>query len=205
MLSDDQIERYARHILLREVGGTGQKRLLASRVALEGLEHGGWLVAWLALAGVGTLRLADPGTVGPDEVEPLLEAADRGRPRDQALAAALPARNPDVSVEVGPSRPGDLQLVRGLPPEGKAGDSLWWGAAGDVAWVLPPGAVACAGCLRSIPDAPPSPATRALAGSLAGGEALLALLGGVPQPRRMILHLAGEPVSCGHGPLGDGA
>jgi hypothetical protein len=99
MLTDPQIERYARHVLLREVGGVGQERLLGSRVAVVGLgPAGAWATAYLALAGLGRIDLVDGRPVGPDDLVPLLDPGDLGRPRDEALAAAVAAYNPDVSA-----------------------------------------------------------------------------------------------------------
>ncbi|MDO9461489.1 MAG: ThiF family adenylyltransferase, partial [Alphaproteobacteria bacterium] len=57
-LTDDQIERYARHIMLPEVGGAGQSRLLASKVLLVGAGGlGSPLALYLAAAGVGTIGI----------------------------------------------------------------------------------------------------------------------------------------------------
>ena len=62
--SDDEIERYARHLVLAEVGGPGQQRLTAARVGLIGLGGVGAPAGlYLAAAGVGTLRLIDDDTV----------------------------------------------------------------------------------------------------------------------------------------------
>jgi len=59
-LSDEQLERYARHIVLREVGGVGQAKLLASRVLVVGAGGlGSPLVLYLAAAGIGTIGIVD--------------------------------------------------------------------------------------------------------------------------------------------------
>ncbi len=62
--SDDEIERYARHLVLSEVGGPGQQRLKAARIALIGVGGVGAPAAlYLAAAGIGALRLIDDDTV----------------------------------------------------------------------------------------------------------------------------------------------
>ena len=63
-LSDVQIERYARHILLPEVGGTGQSKLLQSSVLVIGAGGlGSPIVMYLAAAGVGKIGLVDDDSV----------------------------------------------------------------------------------------------------------------------------------------------
>ena len=58
------MERYARHLLLREVGGQGQKRLLAARVLVVGAGGlGAPIIQYLAAAGVGTIGVADNDTI----------------------------------------------------------------------------------------------------------------------------------------------
>lgn len=100
--SDDEIERYARHLVLSEVGGPGQQRLKAARVALVGMGGvGGPAALYLAAAGVGTLRLIDDDRVGLSNLQRQIAfaTADVGRVKVEAGAGALSAINPHVRVE----------------------------------------------------------------------------------------------------------
>ena len=63
-LSDEQLDRYARHIILKEVGGEGQRRLLDAKVAVIGAGGlGSPLILYLAAAGVGTIGVIDDDVV----------------------------------------------------------------------------------------------------------------------------------------------
>ncbi|MDO9588062.1 MAG: molybdopterin-synthase adenylyltransferase MoeB [Brevundimonas sp.] len=100
--SDDEIERYARHLVLAEVGGPGQQRLKAARVGLIGLGGVGAPAAlYLAAAGVGALRLIDDDTVARSNLQRQIAfaTADIGRPKVEAGARALTALNPHVRME----------------------------------------------------------------------------------------------------------
>lgn len=101
-LSEEAILRYSRHILLKEVGGRGQERLLGARVRLLG--DGPGLAAatlYLVAAGIGTIALADPGLVSDADLgQWLYGPEDRGLPRAAVLAREGVARNPAVTVLV---------------------------------------------------------------------------------------------------------
>ncbi len=100
--SDEEVERYARHLVLREVGGAGQQRLKAARVLIVGAGGLGSPAAlYLAAAGVGAIRLADPDTVSLSNLQRqvLYATADVGRPKVDVAAARLHALNPHVTVE----------------------------------------------------------------------------------------------------------
>lgn len=100
--SDEEVERYARHLVLREVGGPGQQRLKAARVLVVGAGGLGAPVSlYLAAAGVGTIVLVDPDVVDRSNLQRqvLYAEADLGRPKVEAAADHLKALNPNVGVE----------------------------------------------------------------------------------------------------------
>jgi adenylyltransferase/sulfurtransferase len=100
-LNDDELERYARHLVLRQVGGPGQARIRAARVAVIGAGGLGSPVAlYLAAAGVGTLGLIDDDTVSLSNLQRqiLFRTDDVGRAKVEAGAAALHALNLHVMV-----------------------------------------------------------------------------------------------------------
>jgi molybdopterin/thiamine biosynthesis adenylyltransferase len=106
-LSKDQVERYARHIMLREVGGPGQQRLLAAHVALVGMGAlGGPAALFLAAAGVGRLTLIDDDVVSLSNLQRQVQfaSADIGKGKAGIVAARIAAMNPDVSVEIKTTR-----------------------------------------------------------------------------------------------------
>jgi len=113
--SDDEIERYARHLVLSEVGGPGQQRLKAARVAIVGMGGvGGPAALYLAAAGVGTLGLIDDDAVGLSNLQRQISfaTADVGRPKVEAGAEALTALNPHVQVEPVAERLTDANAAR---------------------------------------------------------------------------------------------
>jgi adenylyltransferase/sulfurtransferase len=102
-LSDDELERYARHIVLREVGGVGQARLKAGRVLVVGAGGlGSPLVLYLAAAGIGTIGIVDDDIVSLSNLQRQIahRTADVGRPKTASAADAVHAINPGVNVEL---------------------------------------------------------------------------------------------------------
>ncbi|MGQ2989652.1 MAG: HesA/MoeB/ThiF family protein [Brevundimonas sp.] len=100
--SDAEVERYARHLVLSEIGGPGQQRLGAARVLIVGAGGvGGPAALYLAAAGVGTIGLVDDDTVALSNLQRqiLFSDADIGAPKVQAAAARLTRTNPHVAVE----------------------------------------------------------------------------------------------------------
>ena len=99
--SDDEVERYARHLVLREIGGQGQQRLKSARAAIVGAGGLGAPAAlYLAAAGVGEIALIDPDVVSLSNLQRqvLYAAADIGRGKVAAAAERLAALNPNVRV-----------------------------------------------------------------------------------------------------------
>jgi adenylyltransferase/sulfurtransferase len=100
-LSDAQLERYARHIVLREVGGVGQGKLLAARVLVIGAGGlGSPLILYLAAAGVGTIGVVDYDRVSLSNLQRQIAhgTMDIGRLKTESAAEAGAAINPDVRV-----------------------------------------------------------------------------------------------------------
>ena len=99
--SDEEVERYARQLVLREIGGPGQQRLKAARVLIVGAGGLGAPAAlYLAAAGVGELTIVDPDTVDRSNLQRqvLYETDDAGRLKVEAAGERLVALNPNVEV-----------------------------------------------------------------------------------------------------------
>ncbi|MGF1454685.1 MAG: ThiF family adenylyltransferase [Alphaproteobacteria bacterium] len=100
-LSDTQIERYARHLVLKEIGGPGQHKLLAARVLVIGAGGlGSPLILYLAAAGVGTIGVIDDDTVSLSNLQrQVLHDTDRvGSAKTQSARDAVARINPDVML-----------------------------------------------------------------------------------------------------------
>ncbi len=193
MLTDNQIERYSRHIVLQEVGGRGQETLLDSSMALVG--EGELIVTaalYLAAAGVGRLAL-------PAEHIPYLSGLN-----GDAHLTAVEAFTLDGLVDVA-----DV-VVCGAAPRATAdtvnsacvarGTPLVWGTThGEVGYLAVFASVhdglPCLACLAELPAVPAAPAAGAtplgtpvasMVGSLLAGEAMKVLLRvGEPRPGRL--------------------
>ena len=178
--TEEQIHRYARHIVLPQLGGKGQRKLLDSRVLVVGVGGLGSPVSlYLAAAGVGVIGLVDNDVVDVSNLQRQIvhRNADVGRPKVASGADALRALNPDVSViqhQVTFSSANAMELVAGydlvvecsdnFPAKYLANDAcvlankpLVWGAVyqfdGQMSVVLPRQGP----CYRCIFPAPPPP------------------------------------------------
>jgi molybdopterin/thiamine biosynthesis adenylyltransferase len=103
--TDDEVERYARHLVLREIGGPGQQKLKAARVLVVGAGGlGAPASLYLAAAGIGTLGLIDPDVVALSNLQRqvLYATGDVGRGKVEAAAERLTALNPNVTVKPHP-------------------------------------------------------------------------------------------------------
>ena len=99
-MNDAQLDRYARHIILKEIGGTGQQRLLGANVVLIGAGGiGAPAIQYLAAAGVGRLSAIDDDAVALSNLQRqvLFATDDVGRPKVEAAKDAVARLNPDVA------------------------------------------------------------------------------------------------------------
>lgn len=166
-LSEEQIRRYSRQILLPEVGGRGQRRLLGAHARLHADGTLGEVAAlYLAAAGVGAITWANDV---PAAVRECVAAINP----DCRLGVGEPTTAPDVELELGETASGDRST--GSAPRIVI---TWHGRVARLQRLLP-GRSACPLCLPPPEGepAPPGPAAHAALGSLAAVEALNALLG----------------------------
>ena len=213
--SDDEIERYARHLVLAEIGGPGQQRLKAARVAVVGLGGvGGPAALYLAAAGVGNLLLIDDDVVALSNLQRqiVFGDADVGRAKVAVGAERLTALNPHVAVAARPQRltsTNARDVVAGCDVVidgtddfatrfatnaacAAAGVPLVSGALGR--WSGQVGVFAGQPCYRClVPEAPPEAETCArvgVVGALAGVVGAMAALEAIK-----IIAGAGEPLT----------
>jgi molybdopterin/thiamine biosynthesis adenylyltransferase len=102
MLNSEELERYARHLVLREVGGPGQAALKRARVLVVGAGGlGAPALLYLAAAGVGTLGVVDDDMVSLSNLQRQVIHAtgDIGKPKVGSARAAVDRLNPHVAVE----------------------------------------------------------------------------------------------------------
>jgi adenylyltransferase/sulfurtransferase len=107
MLSSEELERYARHIVLREVGGPGQTALKQARVLVVGAGGlGAPVLMYLAAAGVGVLGIVDDDTVALSNLQRQVihGMPELGKLKVESAAAAIGRLNPHVRVEMHPTR-----------------------------------------------------------------------------------------------------
>jgi len=100
-LSPEEIERYARHIVLPEIGGAGQQRLKAARILVIGAGGlGAPVIAYLAAAGIGTIGIVDDDTVSLSNLQRQIihDTASIGLSKIDSARAAVARINPHVTV-----------------------------------------------------------------------------------------------------------
>ncbi len=179
-LTDEQLRRYSRQLILAEVGGAGQRRLFEARVLVVGAGGLGSAAAlYLAAAGVGTLGLVDPDAVELSNLnrQILHGTKDLDRPKVDSAQGRLEDLNPDVRVVAHRARVSAENVVGLLSGYGvvvEGSDSLETKllvndtcvalglpvvVAGIVGWdgqllVVRPGEGACYRC--AVPAAPPA-------------------------------------------------
>lgn len=106
-LSPEEIERYKRHLVLREVGGQGQQKIKAARVLVIGAGGlGSPLLMYLAAAGVGTLGIVDDDRVSLDNLQRQIvhDTSQVGAPKVASAGAMIARLNPHVRVETHDTR-----------------------------------------------------------------------------------------------------
>jgi molybdopterin-synthase adenylyltransferase len=106
-LTSDEIARYARHLVLRDVGGPGQQKLKAARILVIGAGGlGAPLIQYLAAAGIGTIGIVDDDVVSLSNLQRQVihGTPDLGRHKVESAVAAIDTLNPHVSVEPHPTR-----------------------------------------------------------------------------------------------------
>jgi molybdopterin/thiamine biosynthesis adenylyltransferase len=100
--TDAEVERYARHLVLREIGGPGQQALKAAHVAIVGAGGlGAPASLYLAAAGVGRIGLIDPDVVALSNLQRqvIYATGEVGRVKVEAAAARLRELNPEVAID----------------------------------------------------------------------------------------------------------
>ena len=120
MLTQDEIERYRRHLVLKEIGGEGQQRLKAARVLIVGAGGlGSPLMLYLAAAGVGQIGVIDDDRVSLDNLQRQIahDTESVGRRKTKSAAATLERLNPHVETKLFSTRlvaENALEIVRGF-------------------------------------------------------------------------------------------
>ncbi|MDR1385417.1 MAG: molybdopterin-synthase adenylyltransferase MoeB [Planctomycetaceae bacterium] len=100
--SNEQLERYSRHIILKEIGAKGQKKLLNGKVLIIGAGGLGAPAAmYLAAAGVGTIGIADADNVDLSNLQRQVihTTSDVGKPKVESACETMQAINPDIEVK----------------------------------------------------------------------------------------------------------
>ena len=115
MLSDENLERYARQVIMPEVGEDGQERLLAARALIVGAGGlGSPVILYLAAAGIGTITILDDERVELTNLNRQIAhtTASIGMPKVEQAAAAARALNPAITITGQPERLDDDNVDR---------------------------------------------------------------------------------------------
>ncbi|MFV0473854.1 MAG: HesA/MoeB/ThiF family protein [Pikeienuella sp.] len=102
-----ELERYARHIIMRQIGGPGQRRLRGAKILVVGAGGlGSPALIYLAAAGIGTIGIADDDAVSLSNLQrQIIHTTERvGAPKTESAEAALAALNPHVLVRLHKTR-----------------------------------------------------------------------------------------------------
>lgn len=216
-MSPDAVTRYARHLVLKEIGGPGQNALLQSRVAIIGAGGlGGPAGLYLAAAGVGHITLIDDDAVDLSNLQRQIQfqTRDIGQPKTQAMAQSITRINPEVSLSTHTTRLTDKNALELLGEHDvildgvddfssrfaineaclALGTPLVSGALGrfdgQISLFKNDGQSACYRCL--VPDIPPDAQTCAQVGIIG---ALAGIIGSVMALETVkIITKAGEPL-----------
>jgi len=120
MLTEDEIERYRRHLVLKEIGGEGQQRLKASRVLVVGAGGlGSPLLLYLAAAGIGQIGIIDDDRVSLDNLQRQVvhDTPHVGRSKTKSAAATIERLNSHVETKLYSTRlvaENALDILRGF-------------------------------------------------------------------------------------------
>ncbi len=119
MLTQDEIARYRRHLVLKEIGGEGQQRLKAARVLVVGAGGlGSPLILYLAAAGIGQIGIIDDDRVSLDNLQRQIvhDTGAVGRSKTKSAAATVERLNPHVATKLYTTRlvaENALDILRG--------------------------------------------------------------------------------------------
>lgn len=118
-MSDAELDRYARHLVLREIGGAGQMRLRDARVLIVGAGGlGSPLCLYLAAAGVGHITVADDDKVSLSNLQRqvIFRSNQRGESKVKAAADNMQTLNPHINVTEWPHRisTADVEMIAGF-------------------------------------------------------------------------------------------
>lgn len=206
-LPPHQIERHRRHLLLKEIGGPGVKKLRAASVTIVGCGAlGGPAALYLAAAGVGRLTLVDDDRVERSNLQRQVQFADRdiGAPKAATLAERCRAIDPGLEVEAhgtrfaaGMALPGDIlidatdnfparhALNRLAHQSGRVlvsgAAERWQGQVSVYASGVVPGAPCLACLMPDLPDAGGHCDTEGVVGAVTGMVGALMALEAVKQ------------------------